>query len=141
MNIHGVCWVLIRHGHVLLERCPKKALVLGVGEWFVPGGKIEGDELPIHALIRELREEWPTAKLEQSTDLPIIEGSAIPPGPRGLFLMRPYAVIVSGEIPHVSADGVELRWVPVLEALVSPVPQVRMMVAAAMYSRLVAGFR
>ena len=133
--INGVCWVLIRRGSVLLERCEKKARVLGVGKWFVPGGKIEGDETPEQALEREIAEEWPMVKLQSYKPLPIVEGSAVPPGPRGIFLMRPYLVTVDGDLPYTkiyTSDGVELRWFPLLEALLlSPVPQVRMMIAAA----------
>lgn len=130
-KIHGVTWLLIRDGKVLLERCPKKARVLGVGEWFVPGGKIEGDETPEDALRREISEEWPDVQLAGWTELPIVEGSPIPPGPRGLFLMRPYIITASGYYPDRSSEGVELRWFPIAEALASPVPQVRMMVVAA----------
>jgi 8-oxo-dGTP diphosphatase len=129
-RIHGVTWLLIRDGRVLLERCPKKAQVLGVGEWFVPGGKMEADESPEQTLIRELSEEWPGVTLLGCEPLPIVEGSRVPAG-NGLFLMRPFVISVAGELPNVSADGIELRWAPLHEALTSPVPQVRMMVAAA----------
>lgn len=131
-RIHGVAWVCIRDGTVALERCPKKADVLGVGEWFVPGGKIEHDEGPEGALIRELREEWPGVDLMESASLPIVAGSPIPPGPRGLFLMQPYRIRIDGVIPEMSADGVPVRMVAIEDALRSPVPQVRMMIAAAM---------
>lgn len=131
VRIHGVTWLLLRDGAVLLERCPKKARVLGVGEWFVPGGKVEGDETPEQAVRREIGEEWPGVEVETMTPLPIVEGSAVPPGPRGLFLMRPFVVTVRGEVPTESGDGPPLRWAPITEALLSPVPQVRMMVAAA----------
>jgi hypothetical protein len=136
-RIHGVTWLVIRDGFVMLERCEKKRAVLGVGEWFVPGGKIEGEESADDALLRELHEEWPWFELSSITPLPIIEGSPVPPGPRGLFLMRPY--LVKPAASHVnhwrweneSAEGTPLRWVSLLEALASPVVQVRMMVAAA----------
>jgi ADP-ribose pyrophosphatase YjhB (NUDIX family) len=128
---HGVTWIVIRDGHVLLERCPKKARHLGVGEWFVPGGKLENGEGAAEALIREIREEWPGVRIEEFEPLPLLEGSLVPPGPRGVFLMRPYLVRVSGEIPSHSDEGVELRWIPLRVALNSPVPQVRMMIAAA----------
>lgn len=138
-KVNGVCWVLIRDGQVLLEKCPKKAAVIGVGEWFVPGGKLYRDETEASALVREMREEWPTVRLEEFEALPIVEGSAIPPGPAGLFLMRPYYVQVSGVIPDVSEDGPPLMWWPIDLALQSPVPQVRMMVAAATLPHETAG--
>jgi 8-oxo-dGTP diphosphatase len=138
-DVHGVTFLLIHDGCVLLERCPKKAVVLGVGEWFVPGGKLEPGEAAIDALNREMGEELgvtPTGALP----LPLLEGSAVPPGPRGLFLMRPYLVTsYAGTLPSATVDeGVPLRWVPIAEALASPVPQVRMMVAAAIAPATVA---
>lgn len=134
-RIHGVTWVLIRDGRVALERCEKKARVLGVGEWFIPGGKLEGDETTDEALRREFAEEWPTMKLSNFWPLPIVEGSPVPPGPRGLFLMRPYLVTAVGELPPTAAEGTPLRLAPVAEALASPVLQVRMMTAAALVNR------
>jgi 8-oxo-dGTP pyrophosphatase MutT (NUDIX family) len=131
MRAHGVTWLLMRGGRVMLERCPKKRAVLGVGEWFVPGGKIEGDESETNALVREVREEW-NVKIKAAIELPLVEGSAVPPGPKGLFLMRPFVIDIVGDPPYMSGDGVELRWHPIHDALRSPVIQVRMMIAAAM---------
>jgi hypothetical protein len=129
--IHGICWLLIDGSMVLLEECPKKAAVLGVGQWFVPGGKIEGDESPEDALVREVREEW-GVDVTSYTALPVLEGSAIPPGPRGLFLMRPFRITIAGNPPAKTVDeGVKLAWWGTGYALRSPVLQVRMMVAAA----------
>ena len=130
---HGVCWVLIEAGMVLLEQCPKKASVLGYpAAWFVPGGKIHRLETASEALYREVAEEWPGVEILTARPLPLLEGSSVPPGPVGLFLMRPFAIRVRGSVPGVSGDGVPLRWFPIAEALeYSPVPQVRMMIAAA----------
>lgn len=131
-RVDGVTWLLIRSGQVLLERCPKKARVLGVGEWFVPGGKVEPGETVVSALMREVREEWGLG-VYQATPLPVLEGSRIPPGPGGPFLMRPFAITIEdGDPPSETIDeSTPLRWFPIAEALASPVPQVRMMVAAA----------
>lgn len=133
-RVHGVTWIVfdVKKEHVMLERCPKKAKVLGVGEWFVPGGKIEGDEIPADACRREIGEEWPWVKVLALEPLPIVEGSRVGGDQRGVFLMRPFIAHLQGPIKDVSDDGVELRWVPIAEALASPVPQVRMMVAAAL---------
>jgi predicted NUDIX family NTP pyrophosphohydrolase len=129
-RISGVTWLLVREGRVLMERCPKKAAKLGVGEWFIPGGKIEGDESPLDALYREVGEEWPSVVVESGDWLPILQGSPIGVRERAAFLMQPFVITVRGEIPTHASNGVELRWVPLDEALASPVPQVRMMVAA-----------
>lgn len=140
--IHGVTWLWIRNGQIALERCEKKARVLGVGEWFIPGGKVKRwdefdsgghDETTEAALVRELGEEWPDVHLDSWKALPILEGSAVPPGPRGLFLMRPYLVKCNGDLPATSGNGVPLRWAPIGDALDSPVVQVRMMTAAALH--------
>jgi ADP-ribose pyrophosphatase YjhB (NUDIX family) len=135
-RIDGITWLLIRDGRVLLEKCPKKAAKLGVGVWFVPGGKVEGNETARDACMREMAEEWPSVDVIELRPLPIIEGSRVGAQVDGedVFLMRPYLIRVRGSIPSVSADGIELRWVAVEEALSSPVPQVRMMVAAAVVS-------
>jgi ADP-ribose pyrophosphatase YjhB (NUDIX family) len=131
---HGVCWVLLEAGQVALEQCPKKGAIIGPeGAWFVPGGKIHRFETASEALERELAEEWPGVKLVLATALPVLEGSRIPPGPGGMFLIRPFNIHIAGKgPPDVSGDGVPVRWFPIAEALRSPVPQVRMMVAGAM---------
>lgn len=131
--IHGVTFLLVRDGCVLLERCPKKRDVLGVGEWFVPGGKIEGDEPESKTLVREMEEELGVSPSNWHR-MPIIEGSPInPQRNRGVFLMRPFAVVQwHGQVPDQTLDeGVPLRWVHFDEAVQSPVPQVRAMVAMA----------
>lgn len=133
-EVHGVTFLFIRDGKVLLERCPKKAVVLRVGEWFVPGGKLEPGETAYDALGREINEELhviPTLV----RPLPIVEGSPVPPGPKGTFLIRPYLVEEwIGELPERTCDeSVPLSWFDVREVIAtSPVPQVRMMVAAAL---------
>lgn len=132
LRINGITFLVTypRQHSVLLERCPKKRAVLGVGEWFVPGGKLEEGETELDALVREVREEL-GVEVFSAVPLPIVEGSMVPPGPRGTFLMRPFYISTIGDIPERTVDGgIELRWVPITEALRSPVPQVRMMVAA-----------
>lgn len=135
-DVQGITFLVFMEDRVLLERCPKKRAVLGVGEWFIPGGKLEPGEDEREALEREIMEELGLTVIIAEA-LPIIEGSRIPPGPRGLFLMRPYLVHrYSGVVPNRTIDeGVPLLWFDVHDALRSPVPQVRMMVAAAWRER------
>jgi ADP-ribose pyrophosphatase YjhB (NUDIX family) len=132
MTLDGVAWVLVRDGCIALEQCPKKAAKMGfaAGTWFVPGGKIEpGDDGdPRAALAREIGEEWPNATLVEAVALPIVQAS---PAGALLFLMQPYRVWTRGGLPPISGDGVPVSWFTVEQALRSPVPQVRMMVAAA----------
>lgn len=129
---HGVTFLLVRSGHVLLERCPKKREALGVGEWFVPGGKVEPYERAEDAFARELHEELGLVPRAWRA-LPLVEGSAVAAGRQhGIFLMRPFLVTRwKPGVPDCTLDGqVPLRWVDFAHALRSPVPQVRMMVAA-----------
>lgn len=130
ISIDGVTWALVRHGHVLLEQCPKKArkMAMPEGTWFVPGGKIEGAETEAEALVREIGEEWPGVRLEEFIPLPLVQASL---DGDDVWLMRPYLVEVSGKLPDRAANGVPLEWWPEWMALESPVPQVRMVTAAA----------
>ena len=57
-----------RDGRVLLAQRPKGKHRAGL--WEFPGGKIEGDETPSQALIRELREEL-TIDTDQSCLAPL----------------------------------------------------------------------
>lgn len=138
-QVHGVCFLLIRNGLVMLEQCPKKAKVLGFdeGTWFVPGGKCEPGEPPLLAMRREMREELGLSAREFVT-LPIIEGSPVNVAQqiRGVFLMRPYAVYDwEGKLTEQTLDeGVPLCWFGIHDALGSVVPQVRAMVAMAMHA-------
>ena len=55
MSVQVVAGVLCRRGHVLLaQRREGKPLA---GLWEFPGGKVEPDEAPEDALVRELQEE------------------------------------------------------------------------------------
>lgn len=133
LMIDGVAWLLIENSRVLLEMCPKKAAKMGLpaGTWFVPGGKLEAGETPDDAVRREIAEEWPGVTVGWYTPLPLVQASR---DGAALFLMRPFVVTLapdSDDPPACASNGVPLRWVPLDEAKCSPVPQVRMMVAAA----------
>lgn len=130
-RVDAVAWLLLNDGCVLLEKCPRNAHWLGLGEWCVPGGKIEADETPEQALRREIAEALPTVKITELRPLPKVEGTSAPAGGPSISLICPFAITVATYAPAASAEGVPLRWIPVSEALASPVPQVRMIVAAA----------
>lgn len=135
LRVHGVTFLFVRDGCVLLEKCPKKRDVLGVGEWFVPGGKVEPNESLRDTVAREVREEL-GIEVIHAKPLPLIEGSRVQlfeGSEPSLFLMRPFVVTdYEGSIPQVTVDGgLPLRWVPIAEALESPVRQVAAMVAMA----------
>jgi 8-oxo-dGTP diphosphatase len=54
-SIPVVCALILHEGKVMLAQRPEgKHLAL---KWEFPGGKVELDELPEHAMVRELREE------------------------------------------------------------------------------------
>src|SRR4051812_10785709 len=101
VRIEGVTWLLVRQGHILLEKCPKKAARMGAGEWFIPGGKCEGGETPEQTVKREIGEEWPTVSIISLTPLPIVQCSPIGVEP---FLMQPYVVDVAGHIPKQATN-------------------------------------
>ncbi len=68
-NIHVVCAVILHDGKIF-------ATQRGYGEykdgWEFPGGKIEKDETPEHAIVREIREEL-NAEIEPIRLLDTIE--------------------------------------------------------------------
>lgn len=131
-HVRAVTWLLIRDGYVAMEWCTKKARVFEHEGFFVPGGKVEYGETPEAACRREIREEWPGVDVLTLAPLPIIEGAPVRARTRDVYLLAPFVVTVRGDVPNVSGDGMLLHWLPVAEALASPVPQVRMMIAAAL---------
>lgn len=125
----GATFIIIRDGAVLMEKCPKKRSIFGA-EWFIPGGKIESDETALDACLREAREEL-GVRIKQAVALPVMDGA-----PEGwpFFSLHAFLVLAyDGEIPQQALDAdVPFAWVPVAEALRSPVPQVAMMMAGAL---------
>jgi 8-oxo-dGTP diphosphatase len=86
------------------------------GLWEFPGGKIDGREAPVDALVRELDEEL---GIVVEVDCPLTFAVHEEPGMRILLLF--YAAgIVSGE-PH-GHEGQAVEWVPVTELPSYPMP-------------------
>ena len=77
------------------------------GKWEFPGGKLELNELPEDALIREIKEEL-NVSIEIVESLPISDYSYVPEKVIRLIPFR--CVIQNNEIP-VAAEHAELRWV------------------------------
>lgn len=128
--VQGVVFILVRAGAVLMERCPKKAARHG-GEWFLPGGRIEGGEMREAALHREMAEELACTP-GMFLPLPLADACGGPDRPP--FLMQPYVVTHwVGDVPETCLDhpDVPLRWVPWFEALASPSAVVREMLTSA----------
>jgi 8-oxo-dGTP diphosphatase len=77
------------------------------GKWEFPGGKLELNELPEDALIREIKEEL-NVSIEITESLPISDYSYVPEKVIRLIPFR--CSILNNEIP-VATEHAELRWV------------------------------
>jgi len=130
-GIHGVMFLLILGDKVLMEKCPKKAKYFP-GEWFIPGGWVENDDLtPYHSMEREMMEEL-GCRPQHTNELPIVDAT----DSRGKsFFMRPFVIgRWEGTVPDFCLDkpGTELAWVGLERARDSPVPVIRATIAMAM---------
>ncbi len=77
------------------------------GKWEFPGGKLELNELPEEALIREINEEL-NIEIRIVESLPITKHAYVP---EKIIQLIPYrCVIVSNETPSATEHS-ELRWV------------------------------
>ncbi len=108
--VNVVCGILFHDGRVLVTRRSDSGRYPLV--WEFPGGKVEPDESPEAALHRELAEELDLAIRELIPIEPVsykerdFSISLIP------FVCKPDQS--AGPVPH---DHVEIRWIPVDEAL------------------------
>ena len=98
--------VCFRGGQVLLIR---RATPPRAGEWSIPGGRLEKDEAPAQAALRELREETGVA----ARLLGLIEiVDAVIGEPERLFLLHDYAAAWSGGEPVAADDASEAAFFP-----------------------------
>jgi len=106
-RIEVVAAVFYRDGEVLAcRRAPGKS---AAGRWEFPGGKIDDDETPGRALVREIREE-----LGISISVgELVDRSVTPVGDLNIDLAC--YLVSSAEVPTHSTDHDELRWLPVSE--------------------------
>ncbi|MDJ0423938.1 (deoxy)nucleoside triphosphate pyrophosphohydrolase [Dietzia kunjamensis] len=103
-RIEVVAAVFIRDGKVLAcRRAPGKS---AEGQWEFPGGKIDDDETPELALVREIREEL---GISISVDA-LVDRTVTPVG--NLEIDLACYLVSSSEAPTRSSDHDDLRWLP-----------------------------
>ena len=104
-RIEVVAAVFYREDEVLAcKRAPGKS---AAGKWEFPGGKIDDDETPEHALAREIREEL---GISISVD-GLVDRTVTPVGDLDIDLAC--YLVSSAEVPSHSSDHDELRWLPI----------------------------
>ncbi|MFJ5870631.1 (deoxy)nucleoside triphosphate pyrophosphohydrolase [Dietzia kunjamensis] len=103
-RIEVVAAVFFRDGEVLAcRRAPGKS---AEGKWEFPGGKIDHNETPEIALVREIREEL---GISISVDA-LVDRTVTPVGDLEIDLSC--YLVSSAEAPTRSSDHDELRWLP-----------------------------
>jgi len=131
-GIHGVMFLLILGDQVLMEKCPKKAKYFP-GEWFIPGGWVEDEDLtPYHTMEREMMEEL-GCKPQHTDELPLV--NAVDTVDHRSLLLRPFVIRRwDGVVPPFCLDKseTELAWVFLERARDSPVDVIRATIAMAM---------
>jgi 8-oxo-dGTP diphosphatase len=100
--VHDGALLLIRRGHGP-----------GAGEWSVPGGRVERDELLAEAVVRELREE---------TGLEAVCGSLVGWVERfddgNHFVILDFEVtVLDDQTPVAGDDAAEVAWVPLEDVI------------------------
>lgn len=109
-RIEVVAAVFYRDGEVLAcRRAPGKS---AAGKWEFPGGKIDDDETPDLALVREIQEELGISISVNG----LVDRSVTPVGDLNIDLAC--YLVSSAEVPSHSTDHDDLRWLPI-EALTS----------------------
>ena len=101
-------------GRLLVQQRPQGKPMAGL--WEFPGGKVEADELPEQALIRELREEL-GINVKQACLAPITFASH---EYEKFFLLMPLFVSRRGRPGH--RQGQELAWVKPAQLKDYPMP-------------------
>ncbi|MGN0100133.1 (deoxy)nucleoside triphosphate pyrophosphohydrolase [Dietzia sp. CH92] len=103
-RIEVVAAVFVRGGEVLAcRRAPGKS---APGKWEFPGGKIDDNETPEAALVREVREELGISVSVGA----LVDRTVTPVGDLDIDLAC--YLVTSAEAPARSSDHDELRWLP-----------------------------
>jgi 8-oxo-dGTP diphosphatase len=105
--------IAVLDGRLLLIR---RGTPPGMGEWSVPGGRVEPGELLAEAVVRELREE---------TGLEGICGGLIGVAERiedthHFVILDHEVTVLDGRAPTAATDAAAVRWVPLEEVAELP---------------------
>lgn len=102
--IHVVCAIIEQDGLVL---CALRSEHMSLpGKWEFPGGKLEVNELPEEALIREVNEEL-NIEIRIIEALPIAEHAYVP---EKIIQLIPYRCAIVGNETPSATEHSELRW-------------------------------
>lgn len=109
LNISTACFVN-KHQELLVVRKQKTTV------WMLPGGKLDDQESPSEALIREIREELQiTVGADALTLLGCFEATAANEIDTRVLAHAYIATLPSNQQPQVSAEIAEMNWLPLHE--------------------------
>jgi 8-oxo-dGTP diphosphatase len=103
--IVAACALVDGEGRLLITRRPEGKPLAGL--WEFPGGKVEADEVPEAALIRELREELAVQVAEADLQPLTFASHAYP----DFHLLMPVYLCRSWQGDVAAHEGQELLWV------------------------------
>ncbi len=99
-----VCAIIEQDGLVL---CALRSEHMSLpGKWEFPGGKLELNELPEEALIREIKEEL-NVEIKIIEALPIAEHAYVP---EKIIQLIPFRCVVESNETPSATEHAELRW-------------------------------